>query len=78
MKWSDDENRGEGNSKKVWDISKLEKRLNNLDGFWGPDCVHRVMQREILDRMDARIFMSIWWYIYPTIQREMARDKGVL
>ena len=28
--------------------------------------------------MDARISTSIWQHVYPAIQREMARDKGVL
>ena len=75
---SNNKGRDKGDGKKARDIFKLKKRASNLDGFQGSNYVYRVIQQETSDRIDARISISIWRHVYPAIQREMARDKGVL
>ena len=41
---SNNKGRGEGDSKKAQNTSKLEERVSNLDSFQGFNYVHRVMQ----------------------------------
>ena len=77
-KQSDNKGRGEGDSKKAQDISKLEKKASNLNSFQGSNCIYRVIQRETSNRIDAQISISIWRHVYLAIQREIVRDKGVL
>ena len=75
---SDNKGRGKGDSKRARDISKLEKRVSNLNSFQGSNCVHRVIQQKTSNRINTQIFISIQRHVYPAIQREIARDKGVL
>ena len=67
---SDDEGGGEGdgNKERLRDLFKSKKaRPSNLDRFQGTNRVRRVMQREMLDRIDARISISIQRHVYLTI-----------
>ena len=53
------------------------KEAKNVDGFWNTDRVRKVMSRETEDRIGVRITTAIWRQVYPAIQREWSKEKGV-
>ena len=59
------------------DVRKKDKCAKNVDGFWDTDRVRRVITKETQDRIGVRITTAIWRQVYPAIQREWTKEKGV-
>ena len=57
---------------------RVVKQAMNIDGFWGTDRVRRAITKETESRIGVEITTAIWRQVYPAIQREYTKEKGIV